>query len=173
MGVNLIPTAIEMVHLKIACRIRPALRFLHNTANIPRGALCDSRLTDRTQAILAVPDAVKFPSILGRTQHFLAPAGLEIRRPCWIMRIGVGFDLDMPLYRRIRFAQQDEFSSLPIFWFFCGGKCPGAGASGFEMLLLDPWRAFTGMPSYSVPRTLRCFVTLSGSLFIQIPRFAR
>ena len=41
LGLILMPTAIEMVHLEIACRIRPALRCFHNTANIPRGALCD------------------------------------------------------------------------------------------------------------------------------------
>ena len=91
---------------------------------------------------------MKFPSILGRAQHFLAPPGLEIRLPFWIMRIGVGFNLDMPLYWRIRFAQQDELSTLAILLFFCGGKCPGAGASGFEILLLDPSSAFIGVPSY-------------------------
>jgi hypothetical protein len=51
-GVLMIPTAIEMVHSKIARCLRPALGSFHNIANIPRGALCDWFLTGRTQAIL-------------------------------------------------------------------------------------------------------------------------
>jgi hypothetical protein len=56
-----ISTAIEMVHLKVACGMRPALGSLHihNMTNIPGGALCDGFLADRTHAILPSPNTVK------------------------------------------------------------------------------------------------------------------
>ncbi len=41
----MIPTAIEMVHFKIACRIRPAVSSFHNMTNIPWNAFCDRLLT--------------------------------------------------------------------------------------------------------------------------------
>ena len=37
MGVNLIPMAIEMVHLKIACRIRRAQQYVQDRVSDPRG----------------------------------------------------------------------------------------------------------------------------------------
>ena len=101
------PTAIEMVHLKVAGSIRPALRFLHTMANIPRGALGDGLLTVRTSAILPQPDPIELPTTPRRVQHFLAPPGFEILCPLGIMRIGIRFNLDMPLYWRIRFLEQD------------------------------------------------------------------
>ena len=57
-GVIMSPMAIEMVHLKIACSVRPALRFFHNVANAPRRALCDRFLTGNTHAILPPPHTV-------------------------------------------------------------------------------------------------------------------
>ena len=147
-GVILISTAIEMVHLKIACSIRTALSFSHNMANIPWGALCDYLMTGRTHAALPLPDTVKLPATSRRVQHFLAPAGLEIRLPFWVVRIGVGFDLDMPLYWRSRFSQQNDFSSRSIFFFFCCGKYPIPGVLGFKIFLFDPADSFIGMPSY-------------------------
>ncbi len=58
-GKLMISTAIEMVHLKVACCIRPALGSLHNMTNIPGGALCDGFLAGRTHAILPSPNTVK------------------------------------------------------------------------------------------------------------------
>jgi hypothetical protein len=58
-GRLMISTAIEMVHLKVACGIRPALGSLHNMTNIPGGALCDGFLAGRTHAILPSPNTVK------------------------------------------------------------------------------------------------------------------
>ncbi|KXS30948.1 MAG: hypothetical protein AWT59_2917, partial [Candidatus Gallionella acididurans] len=40
----MIPTAIEMVHFKIACCIRSAVSSFHNMSNIPWDAFCDGFL---------------------------------------------------------------------------------------------------------------------------------
>jgi hypothetical protein len=147
-GVLMISTAIEMVHLKVACCVRPALGSLHNMADIPRGALCDWLLTGRTHAILPSPDTIELPVTSRRVQHFLAPSGLEVLFPFGVMGIGVRFNLDMPLYWRIRFLQQDEISLRSILYFFCSGKYPLPGASGFKVLILNPAGSFIWMPSY-------------------------
>jgi hypothetical protein len=57
-GVRIIATAIEMVHLKVACSIRPAIVSFHNVANSPSTVLCDGILTGRAQAILPSPDPI-------------------------------------------------------------------------------------------------------------------
>src|SRR2546426_2762143 len=138
-GVRMTSTAIEMVKHKIAGRIRPALRFLHNmSSSTPRSALCDWFLAGRTQAILPAPDTIKLPATSRRVQHLFAPSGLEILGPLGVMQIRVGLNLDMPLYWRIRFLQQDELSLRPILLFFGGGKYPFPGAFGLKVFLLNP-----------------------------------
>jgi hypothetical protein len=52
---------------------------------------------------------------------------LTVMLPFWVVRIGVGADLDMPLDWRIRFLQQGELSLRSIFLFFCGGSSPVRG----------------------------------------------
>ena len=64
-GRLMISTAIEMVHLKVACGIRPALGSLHNMTNIPGGALCNGFLAGRTHAILPSPNTVKLRTAFG------------------------------------------------------------------------------------------------------------
>jgi hypothetical protein len=41
-----------MVHVKVACSIRPAINFFHVIVNIPRRELCDGLLAGRAHAIL-------------------------------------------------------------------------------------------------------------------------
>ena len=88
-GILMISTATEMVHLTVACCIRSALGSLRNIANIARGAFCGQLLTGRTHAILPSPDTVKLPPTFRGVQHFLAPSGLEILLPFWVVWIGV------------------------------------------------------------------------------------
>ena len=106
-GIKQTTTAVEMVHLKIADRIRSALGFQPNMANIPRSLPCDQLLTGRTHALLSLPNTIKLTATFRRVQHFLAPSGLEVRYPLWVVRIGVRFNLEMPFYWRIRLIQQD------------------------------------------------------------------
>ena len=63
-GRLIISTAIEMVHLKVACCIRAAFGSFHNVTNTPWGALCDWFLAGRTHAILRSPDTVKLRTAL-------------------------------------------------------------------------------------------------------------
>ncbi len=51
-GMRTISTAIEMVHLKIAGRIRTAVRFPHNMTNAPRSIRCDWSLALRARTVL-------------------------------------------------------------------------------------------------------------------------
>ena len=92
-----------MVQVKVACGIRPAIRPFHDVTNLPRGALRNGLLTGETETILPLRNAVKLPATARRVQHFLAPSGLEVLRPLAVVRVSVGFDLDMPSYRRIRY----------------------------------------------------------------------
>src|SRR6266852_6370181 len=137
-----------MVHLKVACGIRPAIVSFHNVANSPSTVLCDGILTGRTQAILPSPDPIERPAASGRVQHSLAPSGLEIRAPFGVVRIGVRLYLDMPTYRRIRFSQQDDVFWCATLFFFGCGKYPLPGAPGFKVPVLNPAGSFLGMPSY-------------------------
>src|ERR1035437_9185818 len=146
-GTKTITTAIEMVHLKIACSIRSALRFFHNMANTPGSALCDRLLAVRTQAILPSPNTVQLPTTSRRVQIFLTPSGFEILFPVSVMRICVGFNLYMPLYWRIRFSQQGEIFACSILLFFCRGKHPVPVFSGFKVFLLNPSNSFSWVPS--------------------------
>ena len=141
-------TAIEMVQREIACGSRPTFPLFHNMASTPRGVLCHGGQTGRTETLLPLPDTVERCAATRRVQHFLAPSGFEIRFPLRFVRIGVGFDLDMPLYWRVRFLHQDELSLRSIFFFFCGGKYPVPAPSGFEVFLLNPFGTFFWMPSY-------------------------
>ena len=65
-----------------------------------------------------------------------------MRCPLRVVRIGVGFDLDMPLYWHVRFLQQGKLSLRSILFFFYGGKYPVPGTSGFEVFLLNPFGTF-------------------------------
>jgi hypothetical protein len=80
-------------------------------------------------------------------QHFLAPSGFEVLFPLRVVRIGVRFDLDMPLYWRVAFVKQDYLSLRSIFLLFCGCKYPLLGTSGFEVFLFNPFGALRWMPS--------------------------
>jgi hypothetical protein len=63
--------------------------------------------------------------------------------------IGIRFNLDMPLYWRIRFSEQDYFY-FPLFSilsFFCGGKYPISGSFGFKVFLFNPFSALVWMSS--------------------------
>ena len=68
-GVRTIATAIEMVHLEIACCIRPAVRFLHDMASTPTSVLRDWFVAGGTQAVLPSPDTVKLAATSRRVQH--------------------------------------------------------------------------------------------------------
>jgi hypothetical protein len=147
-GVRTISTAIEMVHLEIACCIRPALRFLHDMASTPTSVLRDWFVAGGTQAVLPSPDTVKLATTSRRVQHLLAPPGLEILFPLRVMRVGGGLNLDVPLYWRVRFLQQGELALRAILLFFGGGKYPFPGPFGLKVFLLNPSSAFMRVPSY-------------------------
>ena len=125
-----------MVHLKVACCIRPAVSSLHNMRNIPAGVHCDGLKTVGAHAILPEPDTVKLTTPSRRVQHLLAPSGFEVRRPLRIVRIGARFDLDMPFYWRVRYLQQGDLSCRAILFFFCGGKYPVPEAFRLEVFQL-------------------------------------
>ena len=139
------PTAIEMVHLKVAGSVRTALRFLHPMANIPSGALGDGLLTVRTSAVLPQPDPIELPTTPRRVQHFLTPTGFEILCPLGIIRVGIRFNLDMPPYGCVRLLEQNPLSLRALF-FFSGGKDPISGPSGFKVFLFNPSGALIGVP---------------------------
>ncbi|MNB83142.1 hypothetical protein D3C76_236650 [compost metagenome] len=103
--VLLISGATQMVDLKIDRRVRSAISQLYDVATVPRRIFGNGLMTDRAQAVLLPPDSIHLRSSLCRFEHFLAPAELEILIPVRVMRIGCGFDLDMPHDRRIRFFQ--------------------------------------------------------------------
>src|SRR2546425_9434915 len=116
-GVRMTSTAIEMVKHKIAGRIRPALRFLHNmSSSTPTSVLRDWFLAGGTQAVLPSPDTVKLGTTSRRVQHLLAPSGLEILFPLRVMRVGGGLNLDVPLDWRVRFFQQGKSAVRGIFF---------------------------------------------------------
>ena len=74
--------------------------------------------------------------------------GFEVLFPCRVVRIGVRFDLDMPLYWRVAFVKQDYLSLRPIFSFFFGSKYSIPDASGLKVLRFNPFGALIWMPSY-------------------------
>src|SRR5881397_3153324 len=102
----MLPTASEMEHQSVACGVRPAINPFHDMLNSPRTVHCDLFLTDRACAVLPRPDAVELLSASHRVQHFLTPSGFEVLFPFRVVRIGVRFDLDMPLYWRVAFVKQ-------------------------------------------------------------------
>jgi hypothetical protein len=150
-GIKQTTTAVEMVHLKITDCIRSALGFPPNMANIPGSLLCDQSLTGRAHARLSLPNTIKLTATFRRVQHFLAPPGLEVRFPLWVVWIGVRFNLEMPFYWRIRLIKQDMLFLRSIFAFLCGGKYPMSSPSGFKVFVLNPSGSLIRMPSYRSP----------------------
>jgi len=104
-GELLISGATQVIDFKINCRVCSAISQLYDVATVPRRIFGNGLMTDRAQAVLLSPDSIHLRSTLRRFEHFLAPAELEILIPIRVMRIGCGFDLDMPHDRRIRFFQ--------------------------------------------------------------------
>src|ERR1700741_2364903 len=96
-GVLLNSMTTGMVQLNVARCNRPTVGSFHNEAGDPRGTYCDRFLTGRTQAILPQPDPVELRAAPWQVHHPLAPSGLEVWFPLWVVRIGPGLDLDMPL----------------------------------------------------------------------------
>lgn len=129
-----------MVHLKVACCIRPAVRLRHNMRNSPAGVHCDGLLTVGTHAILPHPDAVQLTATARRVQHLLAPSGFEVRRPVRIVRIGARLALDMPFDWRVCGLQQGDLSCRAILLACCPRKC--------TVVSSDP-QHWQGRPGYS------------------------
>jgi hypothetical protein len=140
-------TAIEMANLKVAGCIRPAGSPLHSVCNIPADVHCEGLLAVGARAILLQPDTVQLTVASRRVPHLLTPSGFEVRRTLRIVWIGIRFDLDMPLYWRVRFLQQGDLSCRAILLFFCGGKYPVPEAFGLEVFDFYPSGAFASVPS--------------------------
>ena len=97
--------AMEMVYFKITHCIGSAFCRFHDMPGSPVTVDRHRFMTSRADTLLLLPDTVQLASAVRLAPHFPIPARLKVGVPLWIMRVGIGFDLYMPLNWRVRFVE--------------------------------------------------------------------
>src|SRR6266404_5184901 len=104
--------------------------------------------TDRTAALLFLPQLPQLPTTLQVVCHSHAEALFEVDFPHWIIRICRPFDLRMSLDQHPSSGEQLHPLSPPVFSWSFSTEHPVASTDEREVLVLDPSAWFVWVPAF-------------------------
>ncbi len=114
---------------------------------MPSGQLGDRLMTDWAKALLLFPQVQQRPASAEILGHFHTQARFEVDFPLRVIGIGLPFDFDMPLDRRV--GQSDQLMILRVPFLLGGAmKDPVVALDGFEVFFFDPSFGLVGMPPF-------------------------
>src|SRR6266566_4296580 len=94
--------------------VRAAVCAPHQMMTMPAGQLREALLTDRTAAVLLLPQTKQRSSPLQIVSHMHAQPGCKVRFPLWIIRLGLALDFGVPTHRHTRGAEQAHVLLCPL-----------------------------------------------------------
>ena len=116
---------------------------------MPARQVCNRLTTDRTAALLFLPQIQQLPTTLQVVYHSYAEALFEVDFPCRIIRICRTFDLRMSFDRHPSSGEQLHPLSPTVFSWSFSTEHPVAITDEMEVLVLDPSAWFVWVPAFS------------------------
>ena len=139
--------AVRMNQQTIFCVVCSTQRFVDDVVAVPSGHLGDRLVTDRAAPVLLTPQVRQHPFSSQVILHLYAQAFFQIDFPCWVIRIAVTLDFDVPPAGCCISQAEQVFILLALVVFAFAEETPTLIAVVPKVFILDPPVVLVGVSS--------------------------